>query len=70
MIRLALLTLVFASPGGIPKRLQALRDDLSHFILPERRGARHYPRAVKLKMSNYPRKRPKSALGRSKKHAN
>jgi hypothetical protein len=70
MIRLTLLTLVFASPGVIPKRLQALRDDLSHFILPERRSARLYPRAVKLKMSNYPRKRPKSAASRRRKHAN
>jgi len=29
----------------------------SHFVLPERR-ARSYPRAVKIKMSNYARKRP------------
>ena len=58
MIRLTLLTLVFASPGVIPKRLQALREDLGHFILPERRSTRRYPRAVKIKMSNYPRQRP------------
>lgn len=45
------------SAGKWPKRLTLLRDDLSHFILPERRP-RSYPRAVKLKMSNYPRKRP------------
>jgi hypothetical protein len=69
MIRLTLLTLVFASPGVIPKRLQALREDLGHFILPERRSARSYPRAVKIKMSNYPRMRPKSALSRLRKQA-
>jgi hypothetical protein len=28
-------------------------------ILPERRPRRRYPRAVKIKMSNYPRKRPR-----------
>jgi hypothetical protein len=66
MIRLTLLSLVFASPGVIPKRLQALRADLAHFILPERRSARRYPRAVKIKMSNYPRKRPKPLRKRAR----
>jgi hypothetical protein len=70
MIRLTLQTLVFASPGAIPQRLQALRDDLGHFILPERGSARRYPRAVKLKTSNHPRKRPKSAVSRRRMHAN
>jgi len=59
LIRTTLLGLVFASPGVIPKRLQQLREDVGHFVLPERRRARRYPRAVKLKMSNYARKRPK-----------
>lgn len=57
-IRTAFLSLVFTSPGAIPKRLQALREDLAYFILPPRRPQRAYPRAVKIKMSNYPRKRP------------
>jgi hypothetical protein len=43
--------------GRLPDRLIRLREDLAHFILPERR-ARSYPRAVKIKMSNYARKRP------------
>ena len=45
-------------PGTIPKRLQGLRRDLKRLILPPRRPDRVYPRAVKIKMSNYPRKRP------------
>jgi hypothetical protein len=45
------------SAGRWPQRLVHLREDLSHFILPERR-TRSYPRAVKIKMSNYSRKRP------------
>lgn len=46
------------TPGAIPKRLWYLRDDLKRLILPPRRPERSYPRAVKVKMSNYPRKRP------------
>jgi hypothetical protein len=47
-----------ASPGAIPKHLRNLRAKLARLILPPRR-ARSYPRAVKVKMSSYPRKRPK-----------
>ena len=47
-----------ASPGAIPSRLKALRANLKRFILPPRRSERRYPRAVKIKMSNYARKRP------------
>lgn len=43
--------------GRLPERLRQLREDLGHFILPARRE-RSYPRAVKIKMSNYDRKRP------------
>jgi hypothetical protein len=46
------------SPGAIPKNLRRLRDELKRFVLPPRRTARVFPRAVKLKMSNYDRKRP------------
>lgn len=46
------------SPGAIPKNLRRLRDELARFILPARRTTRAFPRAVKLKMSNYARKRP------------
>lgn len=47
-----------ASPGAIPRHLRNLRANLARFILPPRRSDRSYPRAVKIKMSNYPRKRP------------
>ena len=46
------------SPGAIPRRLRALRANLERYILPPRRSDRAYPRAVKIKMSNYARKRP------------
>src|SRR5258707_1129172 len=45
------------SPGTLPRRLEALLDELALFVLPERRP-RRYPRAVKIKMSHYPRNRP------------
>jgi hypothetical protein len=45
------------TPGAIPRQLARLRRQVLRFVLPERRE-RTYPRAVKLKMSNYPRKRP------------
>jgi len=51
------LWLAVTSPGAIPSRLRDLRADLKRFILPPRRSQRSYPRAVKIKMSNYPRKR-------------
>src|SRR5258706_5262177 len=42
-----------ATPGAIPKNLRNLREELKRFILPPRRSERLYPRAVKIKMSNY-----------------
>ena len=54
------------SPGAVPAHLRRLREDIARFILPERRN-RSQPRAVKLKMSNYPRKRPTVASRRSAK---
>ena len=44
--------------GTIPSRLDYLRQQLKRLVLPERRPERSYPRAVKIKMSNYSRKRP------------
>jgi hypothetical protein len=41
----------------LPRRIDALLDDLALFVLTERR-ARRYPRAVKRKISRYLRKRP------------
>jgi len=46
-----------AAPGAIPRHLRNLRDNISLFVLPPRRSRRRYPRAVKVKMSNYKRKR-------------
>lgn len=46
------------SYGTIPRRLLDLRRRLKRLLLPERRTERIFPRAVKIKMSNYPRKRP------------
>jgi len=45
------------APGAIPSRLQYLRRQLKRLVLPPRRPERSYPRLVKLKMSNYDRKR-------------
>ena len=58
LIRLCWLTGWLASPGVLPRRLERLDDELALLVLPERRP-RRYPRAVKIKMSNYPRKRPR-----------
>jgi hypothetical protein len=46
------------SPGAIPKRLASMRANIKRYILPPRRPKRLYPRAVKIKMSSYDRKRP------------
>lgn len=49
------LTACALSPGTLPRVLERLHRDLAHLILPARRD-RRFPRAVKIKMSNYPRK--------------
>lgn len=51
-----------AAPGAIPCHLRRLRQNISLFVLPPRRSERSYPRAVKVKMSNYPRKRRPSLM--------
>lgn len=58
-IRAFWLSAWLASPGVLPKRLRALLDELPLLLLPPRRN-RAFPRAVKIKMSNYARKRPRS----------
>ena len=50
-----------ATPGAIPKHLRNLRAALTTLILPPRRPKCSYPRAVKIKMSNYARKRRKGS---------
>ena len=54
-----------ASPGAIPRHLAEMRDTSAAYILPPRRE-RSYPRAVKIKMSNYARKRPSPSGGPAK----
>jgi hypothetical protein len=51
----------YAAPGAIPRHLARLQGALARLVLPERRSDRVYPRAVKRKMSNYPRNRPPPA---------
>jgi hypothetical protein len=58
LIRDEFIWLAATSPGAIPARLNVLERSLSRMVLPARRSARRYPRAVKLKMSKFPRKRP------------
>lgn len=58
LIRDEWLWLSVTSPGAIPKRLASMRANIKRYILPPRRPKRLYPRAVKIKMSNYDRKRP------------
>lgn len=55
-----------ASPGTIPKRFSTLTDRLRHYVLPPRRPARSFPRAVKIKMSNYARKVPVKSSSRAR----
>ena len=55
-----------STPGAIPRRLTTMRDKIRRFVLPPRRPERAYPRAVKIKMSNYARKRPAKAPSRSR----
>jgi len=50
------LTAWLTSPGNLPRRLEGLHQELALLILPPRRP-RRYPRAVKIKMSSYPRSR-------------
>jgi hypothetical protein len=56
----------FASPGTIPSRLATATDRMRTFVLPPRRGERIFPRAVKLKMSNYARKVPTKSSSRTR----
>lgn len=52
------------SPGTIPSHLATATDRMRTFVLPKRRPERNYPRAVKLKMSNYDRKVPTTVSSR------
>jgi hypothetical protein len=54
------------SPGTVPMRLSTTTDRLRQFLLPPRRPNRVFPRAVKIKMSNYNRKLPTKSSSRSR----
>jgi hypothetical protein len=58
--------LAVTSPGAIPNRLRDLGTRMKRLLLPPRRSERRYPRAVKVKMSNYPRKRRSPTRGAAK----
>lgn len=55
---------ISVAPGAIPKHLARLRENLQRLVLPPRRSERSYPREVKIKMSNYARKRPTKPAAR------
>jgi hypothetical protein len=57
-LRMAFAMWQHTSPGALPERLCRFEEDMARFVLPERRSERRYPRAVKIKMTHYPRKRP------------
>ena len=54
------------SPGTVPARLSTTTDRLRQFLLPPRRPGRVFPRAVKIKMSNYARKLPTKSSSKSR----
>lgn len=49
------------APGSIPKKLHNMRKRVARFVLEPRRSERRCPRAVKIKMSKYPKKQRTSA---------
>jgi hypothetical protein len=55
-----------ASPGTVPGRFATVTDRMRNFVLPPRRPERVFPRAVKIKMSNYARKLPTKPSSRSR----
>jgi hypothetical protein len=59
----------FADPDAgcdLSQRLATMRDRLRPCLLPPRRPERVFPRAVKVKMSNYDRKLPRTSSSRSR----
>jgi hypothetical protein len=54
------------APAKIPQRLSTMTDTLRQFLLPPRRPERVFPRAVKIKMSNYDRKLPAQPSSRKR----
>ena len=64
LIRNFWITAWLASPGVLPRRLETLHEELALLVLPERRP-RRFPRAVKIKMSNYPIKPTRGTTNRA-----
>jgi len=54
------------APGTIPTRLGTVTDRPRQFLLPPRRPERVFPRAVKIKMSNYARKLPPQSSSKNR----
>jgi hypothetical protein len=60
-IKFQLVLFAAISPGKMAKLLDRFHGELAaSYVLPPRRSERFYPRAVKIKISNYPRKRPRA----------
>jgi len=57
LIRNFWLTAWLAPPGVLPRRLEALHDEIALLLLPPRRSERRFPRVVKIKMSSFLLKR-------------
>lgn len=57
LVRSFLLSAWLASPGVLPARLEALHHDIGLLVLPPRRE-RKFPRAVRVKNTHYPKKKP------------
>ena len=45
------------TPGAIPAKLRAMRQNIRRFVLPPRRAERRYPRAVRMTQTHYPIKK-------------
>jgi hypothetical protein len=59
------MSLSLRAKGAIPKLISSWESQMQRLLLPPRRSHRNYPRAVKIKMSNYPRNRPATVAGRA-----
>jgi hypothetical protein len=65
-IKHSLVYFALITPGNLPKVLERLHLEIAGYVLPPRRSQRVYPRAVKIKMSNYDRKRTPGTRGRKR----
>jgi hypothetical protein len=63
-IRYSLDYFALLSPGKLPQVLARLHEETAGYVLSPRRSKRRYPRAVRIKMSGYDRKRTPATQGR------